>query len=175
MIFTETPLAGAYLIDLESHQDERGFFARTYCRREFEKRGLNPEVVQCNTSFNHKAGTVRGMHHQRPPASEAKLVRCIRGAIVDVIVDLRTASPSYGKHFAAELTAENRRALFVPECFAHGFQTLSDNTEVYYQMSAFYEPSSGAGYRYDDPRLAISWPLPISVISETDLSWPAFS
>lgn len=175
MIFTETALAGAYLIDVEPRQDERGFFARTYCRREFTERGLNPEVVQCNTSFNFKAGTVRGMHYQKPPASEAKLVRCIRGGILDVIVDLRSGSSTYGKHFATELTADNRRALFIPEFFAHGFQTLADDTEVHYQMSEFYDPKSGAGYRYDDPRLAIFWPLPVTLISAQDLAWPAFS
>ena len=175
MIFTETPLAGAYLIDLEPHQDDRGFFARTFCQKEFAARGLNARVAQCNTSFNHKQGTLRGLHCQKPPASEAKLVRCIRGAIHDVIVDLRAGSATYGEHFAVELTAENRRALFVPESFAHGFQTLLDDTEVHYQMSAFYDPNSAAGFPYDDPQLAISWPLPVTTISEADRSWPAFS
>ncbi len=170
MIFTETPLPGAYLIDLEPHRDERGLFARTFCRREFDAHGLNSNIVQCNTSFNHKAGTLRGMHYQKAPSREAKLVRCVRGAIYDVIVDCRS-----GKSFAAELTAENRCALFVPEGFAHGFQTLTDNSEVEYQMSEFYNPDCGTGYRYDDPVLAIAWPLPVAVISPQDLTWPAFS
>lgn len=170
MIFTETPLPGAYLIDLEPHRDERGFFARTFCRREFEAHGLNPTVAQCNLSLNHQAGTLRGMHYQKAPSREAKLVRCIRGAIHDVIVDCRL-----GQSFAVELTANNRRALFVPEGFAHGFQTLMDNSEVEYQMSEFYNPDGGAGYRYDDPALAIAWPRPVTVISPQDLAWPAFS
>ncbi len=175
MIFTETPLAGAFLIELELHKDERGFFARTFCRREFEAHGLNPDVVQCNTSFNHKAGTIRGMHRQKPPASEAKLVRCIRGAIYDAIIDLRSNSPTYGKHFAAELTADNRHALYVPQSFAHGFQTLEDNCEIEYQMSEYHNPGSATGYRYDDAALGIAWPLPVTSISAQDLAWPAFS
>ena len=170
MIFTETPLAGAYLIDLEPHQDDRGFFARTFCRREFELRRLNPAVAQCNLSYNATAGTVRGMHYQRPPAQEAKLVRCIRGAILDVIVDCRSQSSTRGHYFSVELSAVNRRALYVPEDFAHGFQTLLDDSEVAYQMSDSYEPGSSAGYRYDDPALAISWPLPLTRISQQDLS-----
>ena len=170
MIFTETTLPGAYLIDLEPHRDERGFFARTFCRREFEAHGLNPIVAQCNTSLNHQAGTLRGMHYQKAPSREAKLVRCTRGAIHDVIVDCRS-----GQNFAVELTAENRRALFVPGGFAHGFQTLLDNSEVEYQMSEYYNPDGGAGYRYDDPVLAIAWPQIVTVISPQDLSWPAFS
>lgn len=169
MIFTETPLPGAFLIDLEPHRDERGFFTRTFCRREFEAQGLNPTVAQCNTSWNRRAGTLRGMHYQKSPSQEAKLVRCVRGAIYDVIVDCRS-----GQSFAVELTMENRRALFVPEGFAHGFQTLSDDSEVEYQMSEFYNPKGGAGYRYDDPAFAINWPLPVTVISPQDLSWPAF-
>ncbi len=175
MIFSETPLPGAFVIDLGPHRDERGFFARTYCRREFEDHGLNPEVVQCNTSFNHQAGTLRGLHFQKPPASEAKLVRCVRGAIHDVIVDLRPDSPALGKHFTVTLTAENRRALYIPEAFAHGFQTLVDDSEIEYQMSAYYTPASGAGYRYDDPAFAIAWPLPVAAISAQDLAWPAFA
>lgn len=175
MIFTETPLAGAFLIDLEPQADDRGFFARTFCRREFEAHGLNPEVAQCNTSFNCKAGTLRGMHYHRSLASEAKLVRCVRGAIHDVIVDLRPDSATYGRHFAANLTDGNRRALFVPESFAHGFQTLEDDSEIEYQMSEFHQPKSGAGFRYDDATLALVWPLPVTSISAQDLSWPAFS
>ena len=172
MIFNETSLPGAFLIELEPHRDERGFFARTFCRREFEARGLNAEVRQCNVSFNGQAGTVRGMHFLKPPAQEAKLVRCVRGAIHDVIVDLRPKSATYQKHFSVELTAENRRALFVPELFAHGFQTLLDDTEVEYQMSAFYDPAESAGLRYDDPQLGIIWPLPVTMISAADLAWP---
>lgn len=175
MIFTQTPLTGAYVIDLEPHPDSRGFFARTFCRREFEALGLNPAVVQRNTSFNLKAGTLRGMHYQKPPAREAKLVRCIRGAIHDVIVDLRSESATYGKYFAVELTANNRRALFVPESFAHGFQTLDDDSEIEYQMSEYYNPASGAGLRYDDSAVAIEWPLPVTSISWQDLAWPSLS
>ena len=175
MIFTETPLAGAFVIDLEPHADERGFFARTYCRREFEDHGVNPNVVQCNTSFNHKRGTLRGLHYQKSPSREAKLVRCVRGSIYDVIVDLREESPTYSRHFGINLTADNYRALYIPESFAHGFQTLEDESEIEYQMSEYYAPGSAAGYRYDDPKLAINWPLQVSVISAPDLSWPAFS
>jgi dTDP-4-dehydrorhamnose 3,5-epimerase len=175
VIFTETPLAGAYLIDLEPHQDERGFFARTFCRREFELRRLNPTVAQCNLSYNAIAGTVRGMHLQRPPAQEAKLVRCIRGAVFDVIVDCRTQSSTRGHYFSVELSCLNQRALYVPEDFAHGFQTLLNDSEVEYQMSECYQPASSAGYRYGDPALAITWPLPVAMISRQDLSWPSFS
>lgn len=175
MIFTETPLAGAFVIDLEPRTDARGFFARTFCRREFEEHGLNPNVVQCNLSFNYAVGTLRGMHLQTAPASEVKLVRCLRGAIHDVIADLRPESPTYQQHFAIELTAENRRALYVPESFAHGFQTLTNDTEVAYQMSEFYQPKTSAGFRYDDIAFGIVWPLPINLISEQDLAWPPFS
>jgi dTDP-4-dehydrorhamnose 3,5-epimerase len=172
--FTETPLKGAFLIDLEPRTDERGFFARTFCRREFEENGLNPGIAQCNLSFNLRAGTLRGMHFQKAPAREAKLVRCVRGRIHDVIVDLRPQSATFRDHFAVDLNAENRRALFVPESFAHGFQTLADETEVEYQMSEFYRPDHATGFRYDDPAFAIPWPLPVSVISGQDLEWPVF-
>jgi dTDP-4-dehydrorhamnose 3,5-epimerase len=175
VIFTETPLKGAFLIDLEPHVDERGFFARTFCIREFEKHGLNATIVQCSLSSNEKTGTLRGMHFQKPPVSEAKLVRCVRGGIHDVIVDLRPESPTYRRHFAAELSAENRRALFIPESFAHGFQTLADETDVEYQMSEFYTPGSGSGFRYDDPTFGIEWPRPLTVVSKQDLAWPPFS
>lgn len=174
MKFTETPLPGAFILDLEPHQDERGFFARTFCVDEFEKHGLNSNVVQCNLSSNLKAGTLRGMHFQQPPLSEAKLVRCVCGAIHDVVVDLRPHSATYKSHFAVELSMQNRRALFVPALFAHGFQTLMDNTEVEYQMSEAYTPEAARGFRYDDPTFAIRWPLPISLISSQDLSWPPF-
>ncbi|MEP6600911.1 MAG: dTDP-4-dehydrorhamnose 3,5-epimerase [Nitrospirota bacterium] len=175
MIFTKTPLEGAFVIDLEPRTDARGFFARSFCRREFEENGLNPAVAQCNLSFNLKAGTLRGMHFQKAPGGEAKLVRCVRGAIHDVIIDLRPQSPTYREHFAVALNSINRRALFVPESFAHGFQTLEDETEVEYQMTDFYAPKYAAGFRFDDPAFAVSWPLTISVISEQDLGWLPFS
>lgn len=174
MIFTETPLRGAFLVDLEQHRDDRGFFARTFCRREFEKHGLNPDVVQCNVSWNARAGTLRGMHFQKPPAMEAKLVRCVRGAIHDVIVDLRPGSETYRSPFAVELNAENHRAIFIPENFAHGFVTLVDDTEVEYQMSEFYQPGYAAGFRYDDPYFSLTWPRSIEMVSEQDLSWPSY-
>ena len=147
MIFTETRLAGAYLIEPERIEDERGFFARTWCRDEFERHGLNPRLVQCNVSYNARRGTLRGMHYQAKPHEEAKLVRCTRGAIYDVIVDLRPDSPTYRQWVAAELTAENRRMLYIPEGFAHGFQTLADETEVFYQMSELFHPESARGVR----------------------------
>ena len=175
MKFTETPLPGAFIIDLEPHQDERGFFARTFCVQEFAEHGLDPIVVQCNLSSNSKAGTLRGMHFQQPPVGEAKLVRCVRGAIHDVVVDLRPQSSTYRGQFAVELSMENRRALFVPALFAHGFQTLTDHTEVEYQMSQGYVAEATRGFRYDDPAFAICWPLPISVISPRDLAWSPFS
>ncbi len=175
MIFTETPLQGAYIIDLEAQCDERGFFARTYCRREFADHGLDFEIVQANLSYNLKAGTVRGIHWQNEPARESKLVRCIQGAFHYVIVDLRPQSSSYGRHFALELSAENQRALFLPESFGNGFQSLRDETIVEYQMGEFFTPSCAGGYRFDSPDLDISWPLPVSVISERDLAWPHFT
>jgi dTDP-4-dehydrorhamnose 3,5-epimerase len=175
VIFTETPLKGAFLIDLEPHLDSRGFFARTFCRREFEAHGLNPAIAQCNLSFNHRAGTLRGMHFQEAPAREAKLVRCLRGRIYDVIIDLHPQSSTYREHFVVELTAESYRALFVPESFAHGFQSLVDETLVEYQMSEYYAREHSHGFRYDDPAFALAWPLAITVMSEQDLAWPAFS
>lgn len=174
MILTETPLRGAFLIDLELHSDERGFFARTYCQRAFEAKGIDFVVVQANLSLNVHAGTVRGMHFQPSPFGEAKLIRCVQGAIHDVIIDLRTESPSYKRYFAVELSASNRRALFVPESFAHGFQSLEDNTVVEYQMGAVHVPEAASGYRYDDQSFAIAWPLPVSCISAQDRSWPTF-
>ena len=171
MRFEETPLAGAFVIELEPHADDRGFFARAYCAREFEEHGLAPRVVQANLSYNRSKGTLRGMHYQAPPAGEAKLVRCIRGAIHDVIVDLRPDSPTYLQHIGVDLTAENRRALFVPATFAHGFQTLEDEVEVFYQVSEFYTPGAEQGLRHDDPALGISWPLEVSEISDKDRSW----
>jgi dTDP-4-dehydrorhamnose 3,5-epimerase len=172
MKFHEAPLSGAAVIEIETHEDDRGFFARAFCQREFEEHGLGPTVAQANLAFNHKRGTLRGMHYQLPPAAEAKLIRCIRGAVYDVIVDLRLDSPTYLHHFGVELSADNRRALYVPELFAHGYQTLADDTEVLYQVSEFYTPGQERGLRHDDPLLAIDWPLPVSVISPKDAAWP---
>jgi dTDP-4-dehydrorhamnose 3,5-epimerase len=172
MIFTETSLAGAWLLDLERHHDERGFFARSWCLREFDAHGLNSRLVQCNISGNRVKGTLRGLHFQVPPHAEAKLVRCTRGGIYDVVVDLRPGSATYLHHLGVELTSENQRALYIPEGFAHGFQTLSDDAEVFYQLSEYYEPAAGRGVRWNDPVLAISWPIPVSVISERDRSYP---
>ena len=174
MIFTETPLKGAFLIDPESQTDVRGLFARTYCKREFEAHGLQFEIVQSNLSLNLKAGTLRGLHFQREPVAEPKLIRCVRGKLYCVIIDLRASSIRYGEHLAIELTAGTHRALFIPKSFASGFQTLADETIVEYHMGEFYAPELAAGYRYDDPAFSIVWPLPIRVISKQDLSWPAF-
>ncbi|ADV65828.1 dTDP-4-dehydrorhamnose 3,5-epimerase [Deinococcus maricopensis] len=172
MIFTETPLRGAFIIDVDVREDERGGFARTYCGREFAEHGLKVDVAQANLSFNHKAGTLRGMHFQLPPFAETKLVRCTRGAILDVIVDLRPDSPTYLQHVAVELSAENRRALYVPELFAHGYQALTDGAEVVYQVGEYYTPGHERGLRHDDPRLGLQWPLPVTVISAKDAAWP---
>ncbi len=173
MHFVETPLRGAYVLELEERSDDRGFFARTFCQKEFADHGLKPTVAQCNLSFNHKAGTLRGMHYQVPPAAETKLVRCTRGRIYDVIVDLRPESPTYLKHFGVELTEENRKALYVPELFAHGYQALTDGAEVSYQVGEMYTPGSERGIRYDDPALGITWPTEVTVISPKDATWPA--
>jgi dTDP-4-dehydrorhamnose 3,5-epimerase len=172
MRFTETELAGAFLVDIEAHVDDRGFFARTFCQRELEAHGLDPTVAQGNIAFNHRRGTLRGMHWQVGQAAETKLVRCLRGSIHDVIVDLRADSPTYLHHVAVQLTDENRRALFVPRGVAHGYVTLTDRTEVEYLHSEFYAPAAGRGARYDDPALGISWPEPVTVLSEQDASWP---
>ena len=174
MIFTTTPLDGAYVIDIEPHTDERGFFARAWCQKEFTDRGLNPSLVQCNISFNERRGTLRGMHLQTEPFTETKLVRCTQGTIWDAIVDLRLESPTYRKHFAVELSAHNRRMLYVPANFAHGFITLEDDTEIFYQMGEFYAPTHAVGYRYDDPAFGIQWPVPVAVISERDRTYPDF-
>lgn len=171
MIFTETALAGAYLLDLEPRGDERGFFARAFCRREFEAHGLKPAIAQGNISFNYRKGVVRGLHFQFPPFAETKCVRCTRGAILDVIVDLRPESPTFLRHVAVELTADNRRALYVPERFAHGYQVLEDDTETAYQVGEFYTPSAESGLRYSDPRLGIEWPLPVADMSDKDRRW----
>lgn len=172
MIFTETRLAGAYIVELEPRGDDRGFFARAFCRREFEAHGLEPAIAQTNISFNRRSGTVRGLHFQFPPAAETKLVRCSRGAIVDVIVDLRPESPTYLQHVAVELTADNRRALFVPRRFAHGYQVLEPDTETTYYVGEFYTPALESGLRYCDPALRIAWPLPPADMSEKDQRWP---
>jgi dTDP-4-dehydrorhamnose 3,5-epimerase len=172
VIFTETELPGAFVLDLEEKPDERGFFARTFCRTEFEAHGLKPDVAQCNISTNHLAGTLRGMHYQVEPATETKLIRCTSGAILDVIIDVRPGSPTFGRHIAVELTAANHRALYVPGMFAHGYQTLTDGAEVSYQVGEFYTPGYERGLRHDDPAFGIEWPLPVSVISEKDASWP---
>jgi dTDP-4-dehydrorhamnose 3,5-epimerase len=175
MIFIDTSIPGAFVVEPEAVEDERGFFARTWCQREFEARGLNPRLVQCGISFNKKRGTLRGMHYQIKPCEEAKLVRCTWGAIYDVVIDLRPDSPTFKRWLAMELTAENRRMLYVPEGFAHGFQTLEDNTEVFYQMSEFYAPECARGVRWDDPAFDIPWPAGELIISSRDRSYPDFS
>ena len=172
MRFAETDLLGAFVIDLEPHEDERGFFARAFCRDEFQEHGLNPVVAQGNLAFNRRKGTVRGMHFQIPPAAETKLVRATRGAIVDKIVDLRPESPSYLQHISVELTEGNHRALYVPERFAHGYQALVDDTETSYQVGEFYSPAHERALPHDDPRLGLEWPLPVTVISEKDRNAP---
>lgn len=174
MILAETKLKGAFIVEPERLEDERGFFARTWCQREFEAHGLNTRWVQCNISFNRTRGTLRGMHYQAAPYEEAKLVRCTMGAIYDVIVDLRPESPTFKQHIAVVLTAENHKMLHVPEGFAHGFLTLEDNTEVSYQMSEFYAPGYGRGIRWNDPAFGIQWPADVQVISERDQNHPDF-
>ena len=174
MVFIETKLKGSFIIELERLEDERGFFARSFCQREFEEHGLNPRIVQCNISFNKKKGTLRGMHYQIAPYEESKLVSCIRGAIYDVIIDLRPNSSTYCQWFAVELIAENYKMLYVPEGFAHGFQTLEDKTVVFYQMSEFYHPECARGVRWDDPVFGIKWPVEQLVISPKDESFEPF-
>ena len=175
MDFEESPLSGAFLVGIEPVRDQRGFFARSFCARGFEQQGLRPAVAQCNISFNARKGTVRGLHFSVGPSAEAKLVRCTCGAIWDVIVDLRPHSPTYLQHFGVELTAMNRRALYIPVGFAHGLQTLDDDTEVFYQMTEFYDPDAQRGYRYDDPAFGIDWPLEVTVVSDKDLIAPYLS
>lgn len=175
MIFHETELGGAFVIELQRLEDERGFFARSWCLKEFEAQGLNSRLVQCNISFNAAKGTLRGMHYQAKPHEEAKLIRCTRGSIHDVIVDIRPDSPTFGKYVAVQLTADNRRLLFVPEGFAHGFLTLEDKSEIFYQMSEFYAPQSARGFRWNDPWFNIAWPSEILVISAQDRNYPDFS
>jgi len=175
VIFIETKLRGAFMIEPERLEDERGFFARAWCQREFESHGLSPRLVQCDISFNTKKGTLRGMHYQVAPHEEAKLVRCTMGAIYDVIINLRPDLPTFKQWVAVELTANNRRMLYVPEGFAHGFQTLVDHTEVSYQMTEFYHPESARGVRWDDPAFAIEWPLADPILSEKDRTYPDFT
>jgi dTDP-4-dehydrorhamnose 3,5-epimerase len=174
MKFTEISLAGAFLIELEKIVDPRGFFARTWCADEFKRKALNANLSQCSISFNAQKGTLRGMHYQDAPFMEAKLVRCCSGAIYDVIVDLRPKSPTYCKWYAAELTSENRRMLYAPEGFAHGFQTLADNTEVAYQISESYHPESARGVRWNDQRFGIEWPIQNPLMSDRDAAFPDF-
>jgi dTDP-4-dehydrorhamnose 3,5-epimerase len=174
VIFTETKLKGAFVIDLERREDPRGFFARAFCQNEFKAHGLKPVIAQANMAFNLKKGTVRGMHFQFPPAAETKLVRCTRGAILDIIVDLRPESATFLQWVAVELNEENQRALHVPERFAHGYQTLRDNTDTSYQVGEFYTPDAEGGLMYNDPRLGLEWPMPPTVISEKDQKFPLF-
>ncbi|HEX8968890.1 MAG TPA: dTDP-4-dehydrorhamnose 3,5-epimerase family protein [Chloroflexota bacterium] len=172
MIFTETHLKGAFIVDIDPREDSRGFFARVFCQHEFADHGLNPVIAQANIAFSRSSGALRGLHFQYPPFADTKVVRVTRGAIVDVIVDLRPESPTYLEHVAVELTADNHRALYVPERFAHGLQVLRDETETTYLMGAFYAPEAEGGLRYDDPRLALTWPRPVAEISAKDAAWP---
>lgn len=175
MKFNKTPLTSAFLIEMEPIVDNRGFFARTWCADEFKLNGLNPKLAQCSISFNARKGTLRGMHFQDAPFMEAKLVRCSSGGIYDVIVDLRPNSPTFRKWFAAELTSENRKMIYVPEGFAHGFQTIADNTEVIYQISETYHPESARGIRWNDPWFGIKWPIENPLLSERDAAFPEFT
>ena len=175
MLFEELPVSGAYLVQVEPHSDERGFFARTWSAEEFRSHGLNPALVECSISFNDLAGTLRGMHFQAAPHEEAKLVRCTRGSIFDVVIDLRPSSPTYRGFARLELSAADRRALYVPEGCAHGFQTLEDATEVLYQISHPHVPTAARGVRWDDPAFSISWPRPPSRISKRDGEFPDFA
>ncbi len=175
MIFKETKLRGAFVVDIDRRQDDRGFFARAFCQQEFRAHGLTPAIAQVNLSSSRVKGTIRGMHFQYSAAAEAKFIRCTRGAVLDVIVDLRPESDTYLEHFAVELSEENYRALYVPERFAHGLQTLRDDTDVIYHASEFYTPSAEAGLCFDDPGLGLSWPLPVGAISPKDKAFPALA
>jgi dTDP-4-dehydrorhamnose 3,5-epimerase len=172
--FIETKLKGAFIIEIQRLEDERGFFARSWCQREAEAFGLRPQWLQCDISFNKAKGTLRGMHYQSAPCEETKLVRCTRGAIYDVMIDLRPDSPTFKQSVGIDLSAENRRMLYIPEGFAHGFLTLEDNTEVFYQMSEFYAPQSGKGVRWNDPAFGIQWPIGVRSITERDRNYPDF-
>src|SRR3954454_16724260 len=175
MKFTETKLKGAFIIDLDRHDDPRGFFARAFCQKEFAEHGINPSIAQCNIGFNRHKGTLRGMHFQYPPAAETKLVRASRGAVLDIIVDLRPDSPTYLQHISVELSADNHRAIYIPERFAHGYQALVDDTETTYQVGAVYTPGAEGGIPYDDPTLKLEWPLPVSGISDKDRAWKPYA
>lgn len=172
MNFLPTSVDGAFVIELEPHGDDRGFFARTFCAREFREHGINARIAQCNLCYNRHQGTLRGMHYQVAPAAESKLIRCLRGAVHDIIVDLRPESPTFMNHVAVDLSAENRRALYVPPMCAHGYQTLTDHAEVFYQTGEFYAPECERGLRHDDPALHLEWPLPVKHISAKDAGWP---
>jgi dTDP-4-dehydrorhamnose 3,5-epimerase len=171
VIFTETELADVFIVDLDRLEDARGFFARTFCQREFAARGLKAPVAQANIVANRRRGTLRGMHFQFPPVAETKYVRCVRGAMLDTVVDLRPGSPTYLRHVSVELSAGNQRGLYIPEGFAQGYQTLEDDTDIMYMMGEFYTPAAQGGLRHDDPMLGLSWPLRVEVISEKDKSW----
>jgi dTDP-4-dehydrorhamnose 3,5-epimerase len=175
MIFTETILKNAYVIELEKREDHRGFFARTWDKKEFEEHNLNSNLVQCNVSFSKKCGTLRGMHYQKKPFEESKVIRCVKGKIFDVIIDLRSSSSTFKKWFGVELTEENYKMLYVPEGFAHGFQTLEDNSEIIYQVSEFYTPKSELGIHWNDPAFNITWPIEEKIITEKDNSWKLFN
>jgi dTDP-4-dehydrorhamnose 3,5-epimerase len=175
MIFSETKLKGAYVIDIDKHEDHRGFFARAWCLNEFAEHNLNTKIVQVNIGFSHLKGTLRGLHYQEAPYEEAKLVRCTSGSLYDVIVDLRKVSPTFGQWIGVELSANNHRMVYVPEGFAHGYLTLEDDTELFYQTSQFYNQGFARGIRYNDPAFHIQLPLSIQSISENDRNWPDFS
>ena len=175
MIFTETKLQGAFILELDKREDDRGFFARSWCQKEFQAHHLNPRIVQCNISFNRVKGTLRGMHYQAAPLAEAKLVRCTAGALYDVVIDLRPDSPTYKQHVSEVLSAANYKMMYVPEGFAHGFQTLEDNTEIFYQMSEFYSAEHARGVRYNDPAFGIKWMIGNPVIVDRDRNYPDFT
>jgi dTDP-4-dehydrorhamnose 3,5-epimerase len=175
VIFTETKLQGAFILELDKREDDRGFFARSWCQKEFQAHHLNPRIVQCNISFNRMKGTLRGMHYQAAPLAEAKLVRCTAGALYDVVIDLRPDSPTYKQHVSEVLSAANYKMMYVPEGFAHGFQTLEDNTEIFYQMSEFYSAEHARGVRYNDPAFGIKWMIGNPVIVDRDRNYPDFT
>ena len=175
MIFTETKLKGAFILDLQRHEDNRGYFARAFCQHEFAEHGLKPVIAQANLGFNKLKGTMRGMHFQFPPSAETKLVRATRGGVLDIIVDLRPESPTFLEHVEVELSAENGRAIYIPERFAHGYQALADNTETSYQVGEFYTPGVEGGLMYNDAHLGLRWPLPVAVISDKDAGWRSFT
>ncbi len=175
MLFTATPISGAFLIDLEPMTDSRGSFARAFCKREFAAQGIDLEIAQCNLARTSYAGVIRGLHYQERPAEEKKLVRCLSGAVLDALIDMRPESPTYRAVFSVRLDPENRKALFIPAGVAHGYQTLADNTEFFYMTDQFYSPSVERGVRYDDPRLGVEWPLPARDVTSRDREWPFLS